>query len=500
MPGSIQTYFTNYMNSRKGFKTFHNEVINMPRDNFSSVGLVKLQTFASYLLLTKRHLSFAGNTYKDIIEFIAQELPSHLGTLPYRNQGLENRYFTFTDLDSHYASQGRMFRHIMGMCEFWGIIHSISKQKKIIDFERCHDFVSLTQDKILAFTGSISLDINIKNNDFIANLIGIKPVKVNANYHPTFAILKYLNEINRPATDFEISILLGRIDSLQDEELILQRAFDIGRSFVATNRDGQVQEFFAAMNWKDESGALFSYTRSQEPWFKFQSYLLLLKSFGFIARNAATKNYTLTDDAKSLLGDLPASVINLNKLIAKLDLESGSMSDVTMKDALIRANMDTLKALISQNEFVRKINLYAINHEIRDRNGGKQRNQFIAELARIREDYKCQAGTITFERPDGRNYVEAHHIIEFAKGGPDVLENLLALGPTPHTQIHRGSDRAIKDIYTDLMSRGAISYALFKTMASDYHCLTSDNVDVLVSKSLISQSQKAELLSIIAIY
>ena len=159
--------------------------------------------------------------------------------------------------------------------------------------------------------------------------------------------------------------------------------------------------------------------------------------------------------------------------------------------------MNILTSLIKDSTLLKKINLYSLNNPNIGKDGKKQRNQFIAELARIRENYTCQAGTDTFERPDGRNYVEAHHIIEFSKGGPDILENLLALGPTPHTQIHRGSDNARRNMYTHLMSKGAINFNLFRTMIEDYHCLKEEHLDFLVINHLISTQQKSELLALI---
>lgn len=190
---------------------------------------------------------------------------------------------------------------------------------------------------------------------------------------------------------------------------------------------------------------------------------------------------------------MPAAVIDLNKLINKLDLDGGNVSDATMKDILIKANMNTLQALLADRNLVKTINKFVLDNPI-IKKGVRVRNQFIAELARIRENYQCQAGTTTFERQDGRNYVEAHHIIEFSKGGPDVLENLLALGPTPHTQLHRGSERAIRDMYIDLMGRGAIRLELFENMIDNYNCLTEGHLDFLYTKGIISSQQKVDLM------
>ena len=490
MPNVIASYFRDYIGTVDGFRTFHNQVINMPRDVFGNMGLSKLQTLAFYLSLIRDCVDAKGNDYKEIMKLIASKIPDAENN-DFRDLELERRYFVFDDLDEHYESVGRMFRHLMGLCAFWGMIKSNTRRLKSIQFDRCDDFVSLLPEQISSFTNNISLNINIKTNDFISNLAGIR-LRDNADYRPTLGILKYISEIGRPVTDFEISILLGRIDNLQIESVILERALKVGRTFVAQDRNGQMIEFFRTMNWVNADGTLFTYVPSQQPWFKFRSYLLLLTDFGLLEKNDATNNYNLTEYAKGLLGDLPANVLDLNRLINRLNLESGNMSDTTMKDILIKTNMDTLSTLIAREDFIEKVNLFSLANPI-IRKGKRCRNQFVAELAKIRERYTCQAGTVTFEGQGGRNYVEAHHIIEFSKGGPDILENLLALGPTPHTQIHRGSDKAIRDIYTELMNRGAIRLELFEIMIDKYKCLNDKHLEWLYIKGLISSNQKQRL-------
>lgn len=489
MPGSVRGYFKDFVDTQEGFQTFHNQVINMPRESFDNKYFKKLQSLAFYLSLAESEFNAGNSSYKIIMKLISDKISTISEDCLFRNKNFENDYFIYNDLDRHYKTQGRMFRHLMETCALWGMI----KSSAIIDFDRCKDFISLSEEQIPTFLENISLGINIKDNNFIKSLSGIETIRSNADYRPTLGILKYLKDIAREATDFELSVLLGRIDKLQDESLIIQRALDIGRWFNSSNRNGQQQEFFREMGWKYQNGILFRYRSSQQPFFKFHTYLLFLTAFGLIQKNPATNNYSLTEDAKHLLGVLPASVIDLNKLINKLNLDGGNVSDATMKDILIKTNMDTLQALLSDKNLVKTINKFVLDNPI-IKKGARVRNQFIAELARIRENYQCQAGTTTFERQDGRNYVEAHHIIEFSKGGPDVLENLLALGPTPHTQLHRGSERAVRDMYIDLMGRGAIRLELFENMIDNYNCLTEEHLDFLYTKGIISSQQKTYLM------
>ena len=495
MPGTIQSYFRQYRGTKEGFVAFHNEVINMPRPDFQNMGLKILQTLASYLLLIEHRADdVLGNNYKEIMNLIHSEILR--GRFPdNRNIEFENLYFKFENLDLQYSNSGRMFRHYMGLCSFWGLISSVSRQNKKILFDRCRDILSIPQSHLTDFVRNLSLSIEIRTNDFIKQLKGLPTIQANANYQPTLAILQYMKEINRPVSDFELSVLLGRVDSLQEHHLILQRALDIGKAFSTNNRTGQQQEFFRNMSWIDSAGHLFSYTSSQQPWFKFHTYLLFLEDFGLIKKETNTELYFITQDALSLLGDIPACILDLNRLLACLE-DGNATSAKTMKDILLNVNRVALKSLISNELLLKKINRYSLANPIYHK-GKKTRNQFIAELARIREGYICQAGSTTFERPDGNSYVEAHHIIEFSKGGPDILENLLILGPTPHAQIHRGSDRARNDMYTHLMTRGAIRFDLFKTMVREYKALEIGHINFLFENHLISTEQKHELITLL---
>jgi 5-methylcytosine-specific restriction protein A len=48
-------------------------------------------------------------------------------------------------------------------------------------------------------------------------------------------------------------------------------------------------------------------------------------------------------------------------------------------------------------------------------------------------------GETGFLLPDGRHYLEAHHIIALAKQGPDTVDNVIALCPTDHREAHYGA-------------------------------------------------------------
>ena len=113
----FEKYYIKYMNTLEGFNSFHNEVINIPRDDFSSAGLSKLKVLAGYLLITEGSLDSEGNNYKEIMNAISVNL--HSNEIQYdieRDEELEKSYFTYSDLDSHYEVQGRMIRHLMELC------------------------------------------------------------------------------------------------------------------------------------------------------------------------------------------------------------------------------------------------------------------------------------------------------------------------------------------------------------------------------------------------
>ena len=56
---------------------------------------------------------------------------------------------------------------------------------------------------------------------------------------------------------------------------------------------------------------------------------------------------------------------------------------------------------------------------------------------------KCEyCGESGFELPNGRFYVEAHHIINLAKQGKDTLENVIALCANHHREAHYGKNAA----------------------------------------------------------
>lgn len=493
----FEEYFSEYMGSRDGFDTFHNEVINMPRDQFSDTGLDKIRTLAGYLLLTEGKLDASGVNYKTTLECIATQLRE--GNYPlYRDTDLEERYFSYTNISAHYESVGRMFRHLMSLCAFFGFVKSISKQQKIYNYDKCKEYYLSDNEILIPVARNNLMLLNAKDNDFIKSLRGIN-VDDTTDYRPTYAILRYMHQINRPSTKFELSVLLGRIDSLKTEADIIERALKIG-AILPRNEQTQIPYFFSNMNWKDANNNHFSYARSQEPYFKFNSYILFLEAFELIAYDNINNTYSLTDYAETLLADdISYLIADLERLIILVDNYAADNSE--LNDLILyQRNPELLRLAREDATFIEKMNKRSLNNPIYDRAGKRQRNRLIAELAKIQADYKCQYAQRTiFKTPNGKYYCEAHHIIEFnTENGPDITNNLVVLGPEAHMLIHHACKDEVDDAFMQLRVNGAMDVSRFKEMATVYNCLTAEHIEALSNKKAITYTEKAELLSLIS--
>jgi hypothetical protein len=56
---------------------------------------------------------------------------------------------------------------------------------------------------------------------------------------------------------------------------------------------------------------------------------------------------------------------------------------------------------------------------------------------------RCELCTLEapFQADSGQKYLEHHHVIQLAHGGPDSVENSVALCPNCHRRLHLGADR-----------------------------------------------------------
>jgi 5-methylcytosine-specific restriction enzyme A len=70
------------------------------------------------------------------------------------------------------------------------------------------------------------------------------------------------------------------------------------------------------------------------------------------------------------------------------------------------------------------------------------RSEAIREYALRVADGICQAcgNEAPFVGKDGEPYLEVHHLYRRGDGGPDQPDNVIALCPNCHRQVHRGED------------------------------------------------------------
>ncbi len=72
------------------------------------------------------------------------------------------------------------------------------------------------------------------------------------------------------------------------------------------------------------------------------------------------------------------------------------------------------------------------------------RNPFVVAAALIRANGTCEkpaCGSALFETDRGAPYLEVHHVVPLGEGGHDAIENVAALCPHCHRELHFGKDR-----------------------------------------------------------
>lgn len=495
---AISKYYNSYKNSIEKFDKFHNEVINMPRDHFSDMGFEKIKIIAGYLLITEDTLSQKICNYKEILECIHNKMG--LGIYPkIRDKDLEDQYFIYTKtINEHYKNVGRMFRHVMGLAVFFGLIISEAKQRKIINFEKCKEYVLSDNKTFMPVARNNLIMLMVKNNDYIKALSGIQ-YGLESDYRPAAAILKYMELIHRPVTKFEISILLGRVDEVYSHADILKRALDIGRELPIRNEKEQKYYFFSNMGWKFENGTFFEYASSQSPDFKFNNFIVLMEQFELIKCIQNGKKYELTEYGKKIISDdISYLVADLENLI---DIIENSDVDKEIADIIInQRNPELLELAKNDDKFIKKMNLRSIKYPKCDKDGKRVRNRLIAELAKIMVDYKCQyKQDHVFKMENGKYYCEAHHILEFStENGPDITNNLIVLGPEAHAAIHHGNSMERDNIFLQLIKNGSIQLKQFEEMITEYHCLNKNQILILEERKVITKKEKEHLLDLIA--
>lgn len=489
-------FFSEYKGNQEGFDKFHNQVINMPRDAFGSTGLKKIQTLAGYLLLLENKIPDEGISIKQMMFMISEEIKTTNQNI-FRDETLEKRYFVFDNINDHYEKEGRMFRHLILLCNFFDFVQSATRQKKQINFEKCREYYLSSEKILLPLARNNLIQINIKSNDFFKSLSGIE-IDENSDYKPCFAILKYIEKMNRPVTKFEISVLLGRIDNLKTEQEIIERAYKVG-SILPSDLEDQINFFFKNMNWIHQNGVLYQYANSQEPYFKFNSFILYMESFGLIEKTDIREKFTLTDYSKQILSDdisyLIADLENLIEVVEDYDSGNKELTDLIIN----QRNPELLRLAKEDDTFIEKMNFRVLLNPEYDKDGKRKRNRLIVELAKILADYKCQyEEKHMFKTMKGTYYCEAHHILEFnTENGPDIINNLVVLGPFAHMAAHHGDKQERDNIYTTLVKNNYIEYKNIEEMVTKYNCLTIEQIEILNSKKVINNLEAEKLKKLI---
>lgn len=509
MNNIIYDYFSHYSGTVEGFEKFHNEVINMPRPTFREIPqIIKLlKSLASYVLLFDSEILSEPMNAKDVYKNLYFNYKK--GILPaddFRNRQFEETFLDHEgNFDDLYVELGRRFRHYTELFTFFGIFKKVYRENgrisdsAIFDKDFLEELV-LTDEKNLfdVFRNNL-LDLNVNANGHVGSMQGIK-LENDADYRPARAILRYMADISRRVTDFEISVLLGRVDGVQNEKEILKRAEDIGRILPQT-REEQETFFFKSLKWENTDGERFHYASSQQPDFKFKTFLILMDTFHLISYDNPTKTAVLTEYSKKLLAEeIPFEVADLQNLLSLIDDETENSNKLA--SIILRTRNSTItKAIQEDGILVEKLNIRNIHHPI-IKNNKRMRNRLIMEVAKIKANYLDEVTqSTTFEGRNGHNYVEAHHIIEFnGENGPDITENLICLGPQNHSLIHHGSANALEDFYNTCKSRSVITFGRFKNICVKYRCLTKEHVKTLLAKKLISSIDAQELNELINQY
>jgi 5-methylcytosine-specific restriction protein A len=81
-----------------------------------------------------------------------------------------------------------------------------------------------------------------------------------------------------------------------------------------------------------------------------------------------------------------------------------------------------------------------------------ERSPEIRRRALLRANGRCEwCGQPGFKMADGRVFLETHHVIPLADGGPDTENNVAALCPNHHREAHYGQIR--NKMRQELLSR-----------------------------------------------
>jgi len=86
----------------------------------------------------------------------------------------------------------------------------------------------------------------------------------------------------------------------------------------------------------------------------------------------------------------------------------------------------------------------------------RDRDREVRDFALSRAKGKCElCGASGFQLPNGRMFLETHHVIPLAEGGADSASNVVAICPNHHREAHYGRDaRGIRERLLRVLKAG----------------------------------------------
>jgi len=491
--------------SLKEFEDFHKEVLNLPRDSFTNFDIQKIKSLGEYLFSIKRSFPHDGglkltNIYIEIHIYLKS------ATIAHPNNDFESLFnLNLSEVESvkqHYTKVGRRFRHWMELASLLGLLMNAKKGSGRVLSEFAEEIYLIPSTSLKTLLRNKILSINVLDNPGLNNLKSSYLYK-NLNFRPAMAIIKYLSEMARECTKFELSIFFGRPNYLlNSEDDIVKSALEVGKKFPL-NQDKQIQYYFDLRGWKDEDGYIYEYSPSQQPYFKFNAFFILMEAVGLV-RLGLKKGVIITDFSKSLFSTSYApELVELEALIDEVE-KIDSNDKIANKIANNRSKIIG-QLLQSDKKFLERVNLKASNKSglIQSRSSATnrlKRDTLITEISKEQVKYTCQGCEIpTFQNKNNNNYVESHHIIEYNKKeeGPDVLQNLLVLCPNCHSKIHFARLDVVDSFYKGLRASNAITLDQFKEIHTKFSMLKIKHINILNDKKIINNSETKELLDLI---
>lgn len=495
--------------SRQQFTTFHNEVFNLPRDSFSNFDILKIKSLAEYLFSIRFSFPDIGLKLSDI--YLKLHFYLQGNNIPNPNtdfEGLFNLNLTeIEDVKYHYTNDaGRKFRHWMELASLLDLLANFeqgnNRSRRILtDFTE--EIFLIPSELITPLVRDKVLSINTNSNPGLGNLDSYVNYQ-NLNYRPAYAILNYLNRMQRPCTRFELAIFFGRPDySLTTEAAIIDEAVELGSTFPLTQNE-QIEFYFRYKNWVDINENIYSYATSQEPYFKFNAFFILMDSVGLVNYDVANSLLSLTTFSNSLFSsEISPEAVELENLISEIE----NISDDNLLTEKVAKNRAALISNLISNDssFVENLNQKAAaksgNATTTSQTTKWKRDELIREVSKQQANYDCQGcNNPTFIDRHENNFVESHHILEYntKEKGPDVLQNLLVLCPNCHSKIHFARIDIVEDFYRDMRIRNIITLNRFMEIHTSLNLLKQNHIEILFQKCIINEEEAMELNELIS--